>query len=541
MLTDFNDLHLAAGLDAVRDQIHAALARRPETVVHEGEGETGACAPPEAPPPAPPAQEGAGDWTVERLLQRFALIEGETKVFDHHKHRVMRKTAFADLVGKVLAKQWMDHPGRRYIDRDAVQQLIDDRVGRREQAALDRFVYIYPTKECWDYQIKDRVTLEALRALIPTEYDLWLRSPKRRVIRKDQLVFDPQQTKDPATHINTFVGLPLRPVNDRLACRGILKLLDHLCNDDLEVVDWVLRWLAYPLQNVGAKMATALMVHSSIQGSGKSLFFDAVMRPIYGIYGATLGQHQLESQYTDWRENKLYALFEEVLSRSEKYSRTGEIKHMITGTTQRIEKKFLSGWEQGNHMNCVFLSNELQPIPLEVWDRRFTVIWPERKLPPDLQQLVHDELANGGCEAFYGHLLALSLRGFGPHTKPPDTLARRRLIDFSLSGIELFVREWQAGLLDVPYQSCKTRSLYTFYKQWCSQTGERAVREQNFSGHVALVAQKALKWWRTLTNKGQCMCFIVGEPPADIHEIDWLGEQIQAFDRALNAAVGGGG
>ena len=69
------------------------------------------------------------------------------------------------------------------------------------------------------------------------------------------------------------------------------------------------RWLAYPLQHVGAKLRTAVLMHSEMQGSGKSLFFEGVMRPIYGRYAATLGQHQMESQYTDWQSNLLYGLF----------------------------------------------------------------------------------------------------------------------------------------------------------------------------------------------------------------------------------------
>ncbi len=140
-------------------------------------------------------------------------------------------------------------------------------------------------------------------------------------------------------------------------------------------MSWLALWLAYPLQHVGAKMATAVLMHSEVHGSGKSLLFDGVMRPIYGEYGATLGQQQMESQYTDWQSNLLYGLFEEIFSREKKYSQTGTMKQMITATSTRIEKKFVSGWEEDNHMNCIFLSNELQPFPVEPSDRRFLVVW----------------------------------------------------------------------------------------------------------------------------------------------------------------------
>src|SRR5690625_2799769 len=107
---------------------------------------------------------------------------------------------------------------------------------------------------------------------------------------------------------------------------------------------------------------------------------------------------------------------------------------MITGKTQRIEKKFISGWEESNHMNAVFLSNEVQPFPIEPSDRRMLVLWPRRKLPAELQHDVTTEINNGGIPAFYGWLLSIDLAGFDPHTKPPMTPEKERIIDFGRPG-----------------------------------------------------------------------------------------------------------
>ena len=119
-------------------------------------------------------------------------------------------------------------------------------------------------------------------------------------------------------------------------------------------------------------MATSILMHGETQGAGKSLFFGKVMREIYGKYSVTLGQNGLESIYTDWAKQKLYCLFEEIFNNKSKYGMMGLIKHMITGETIRIEEKFMSGYEQSNHINCVFLSNDTQPLPLEEKDRRFS-------------------------------------------------------------------------------------------------------------------------------------------------------------------------
>jgi len=117
-------------------------------------------------------------------------------------------------------------------------------------------------------------------------------------------------------------------------------------------------------------MDTALIVHGHIQGAGKSLFFDRIMRKIYGSYLLTLGQGQLESQYNDWVDGKLFTVFEEIFQGKDRYSHMGMIKQLITGDTVYINKKFVSGWTQDNFVNTVFLSNDLQPLSLDENDRR---------------------------------------------------------------------------------------------------------------------------------------------------------------------------
>ena len=140
------------------------------------------------------------------------------------------------------------------------------------------------------------------------------------IYHKD-LVFNPtMQIRE--GQVNMFDGLPMGPMLndvDQLIgfkeahdmCKPFMELLMHLCGER-EVVIWILKWLAYPLQNQGAKMATSILVHGEVQGAGKSLFFGKVMREIYGKYCVTLGQNGLESIYTDWAEQKLYCLFEEI-------------------------------------------------------------------------------------------------------------------------------------------------------------------------------------------------------------------------------------
>jgi len=485
--SDFNDLHVALGIDAVRDQLRAGLVAANEPPAPSADD----LAPPwggdDLPPPAPPDLDGR--VTLAEALERFVLAMPDGKVWDAHDKKLLKKTAAKDFLGKKLFEEWLNHDGRRSVHQDLVKPLAASAAGQGGGGlarALSRYVYLYPTDAAWDREKRQRVPLSALRHAIADCFDDWIKHPGRAELDIENLVFDPTQQVDLDTHINTFRGLPLSPRRDDSRCVWQLALLDHLCNGEAAVVEWLVRWLAYPLQHVGAKMASAVLMHSSQQGSGKSLFWEEVIKPMYGEYGSTLGQHQLESQYTAWRSQLLFALFEEVLSRDQKYSHTGTLKHMITGKTQRIEQKFLTGWEESNHMNSVFLSNELQPWPLEPTDRRMLVVWPEKKLPDSLKANVLAELASGGREALLAYLLAVDTTGFSTHSEPPVTEAKQRIIDFGRPGWEVFYLEWRDGYLDAPYMPCLAEDLFALYRAWADKRRENVVSMTKFGGFVGV-------------------------------------------------------
>jgi len=525
--TDFNDLHVTQGIQAVREQILGVLNKQQPAANDEATAEQES---------SPDPTESRGP-DIQDLLNRYALAMPDAKVWDAVMRRIVKQGALKAQVGQKLFKEWLEHEARRTVEMAdvvpvarAAQTTGDSGIAR----SLERYVYLYPTDSVWDSEKKDIVPISGLRYAIADHFDDWLKHPNRKVIDRENLVFDPTQQIGEGC-INTFRGIQMVPAEDLSRCKNIRRMIGLLCNDDYDVYNWLVRWLALPLQQVGTKMATAVLMHSSVHGSGKSLLFDGVVRKIYGEYGATLGQHQLESQYTDWRSQVLFGLFEEVLSRDQKYSHSGTLKHMITGETHRIEKKFVSGWEEANYMNAVFLSNEVQPFPLEESDRRFMVIWPEQTLPPEMQQAVVDEINNGGIESFYHYLLNLDLDGFGPHTKPLMTEAKERLIDFGRPGWDTFYREWRRGALEVPYQTCLASDLYKVYRSWAQENGERAsISSTKFGGFLATKERRRrnLHYIDGMSSKKGTF-FIIGQQPDGVSQQQWLGECVAEFQGAM--------
>jgi len=468
--------------------------------------------------------EGGSTMDIATAMRRFALVEGTTNVWDMDKAKPMKRGGFEALIGKPLAKEWMERTDKKLIAPEQAQELDQARrLSAKKGGALkldpiERYVYIDGTKDVWDREKKRRIAEGAVKMAMGEEYKWWLNSQDRRVVDVDHIVFDPTMTKDPTIYINTFEGLPLEPVRDDAACENLRWLISFLCNHDEEALGWLTKWLAYPLQNMGAKMDTAVLMHSIMEGSGKSLLFADVFGQLYGQYSATVGQTQLEGSFNAWQSRKLWAVFEEVVSRDQRYNQVGKIKHMITGKTVRMESKFINGWEEANHMNAVFLSNEIMPWPISDDDRRMLVMWPLQTLPVERQKAIGRELANGGVAALYGWLLALDLGDFNQRTRPPKTEARQRLVALSRTAWQTFLNLWQTGELGRGlWGCCLATDLYALFIEWCSRNKEHSMSQTKFSLMLSATVEKTRSIpWTDGNNRRFAAFFFPSDPDASL-------------------------
>jgi putative DNA primase/helicase len=300
----------------------------------------------------------------------------------------------------------------------------------------------------------------------------------------DEVGFDPSE-RDPEVKLNTWQGWEMEPVAG--SCQNMLDLIDYLCSgpaNDPKIGEWLLDWMAYPLQNPGAKMGTAVIMHGP-QGTGKSAVFQTLTR-IYGRYATVLNQRGLEDRFNaDWVDSKLFLLAEEVVARAEMWHVKNELKELVTGERIRINPKNVGAYTQRNHINIVYLSNEAQPLPIDADDRRHAVIWTPPPLPQEFYEELFKELDGGGVAAFYHHLLHRDLSKFHPSRRPPMTEAKQDLIQISKPSEDRFLDEWRAGELAHPFGPCVGSDLFTAYLGWCRSNGVRFPREGNqFLGRV---------------------------------------------------------
>jgi len=372
----------------------------------------------------------------------------------------------------------------------------------------------------------------------------WAEHPDRDIVRVREVGFDPAGA-DPAIKCNLWSGWPTTPQSGN--CDKLLDLLRYMCSGDgaaRTLYDWVLNWLAYPIQHPGAKLKTTLVLHGP-QGTGKNLFFEAIMA-IYGHYGRVIDQTAIEDRFNDWASRRLFLIADEVVARSDLYHIKNKLKAFITGEWIRINPKNMAAYDERNHVNVVFLSNEAMPVVLEEDDRRHAVIWTPEKLPPDFYAAVLAEIAGGGIHALHHYLLHHDTGNFSPGMLPPYTDAKDELIHLSLDSTVRFVRELRQGeLTGVKARPALATDAYDLYRVWCCRTGHRAGPMPRLVNALARRAdvRSARKRYKDPmgSDKGPHGVLYLGQhdecPPGEA-EAAWLGQHIEAFRKSVGVYKG---
>lgn len=429
---------------------------------------------------------------------------------------------------------------------------------------VEDFVLIYGTDTVWDG--RERMIMKIANMGHAHGADMvrmWKGSERRRTVRQQDVVFDPTLKADPETTVNLFDGLSMEPQKGEVGpMLDLIRFLTSRASDNADECDqimhWLLCWLAYPLQNPGAKLRTSVIMHGD-EGAGKNFLFDTMVL-IYGKYGALVGQDELEDKFNDWRSCKLFVVGDEVSSRAELVHNKNRLKALITSPTVQINPKNLPRREESNHINIAFLSNEIQPLALDNSDRRYLVVYTPRARETDYYRNLGRWRDEGGAAAFLDYLLNYPVEDFDPYAPAPFTEAKRNLITINRKSPEQFWREWSEGELELPYQTCSVAQAYQAYLKWCNRTGERYPFKQpqwtptvlRFSEHCEMPVKVKVMKLDTVGAKKMERMFLVTAIPERIElgfsddspdgerltQGRWAADCVSAFDDHLKVYLG---
>jgi hypothetical protein len=197
----------------------------------------------------------------------------------------------------------------------------------------------------------------------------WIESPDRLEV---DLVFKPGDDIEPGEY-NQWLGYPVVPRRTR---RKLWSLLRHIwkviCRRNKPKFKYLLRWLAWAVQNPDKAAGVVVVLVSRKQGTGKSTL-GVVMLRIFGRHGALIDdKERLLGRFNDWLEIISFVLLEEVLWAGD-HRTADKLKSTITGETIQVERKFGGCRQVPNRLHMMMTTNHEFAVPAGAGDRRYFV------------------------------------------------------------------------------------------------------------------------------------------------------------------------
>lgn len=251
---------------------------------------------------------------------------------------------------------------------------------------------------------------------------LWLQDPTRATV--EELTYEPGHGRIIAGKLNLWRGMGCEPSSGSV--QMWLQLLEKNIPDP-ELRRWVIQWMAYPLQNLGAKMTTFLHLYGP-PGSGKQ----AILKPLMRIYGErnaiVIGKEQISSSFNSIYTGKQFINLDELHAGADNDKVINKLKMLVTGESVVVNTKGVPEYLIPNRANIVSTSNYPDSLKLDDDDRRACVIQFGKRgdrYPDEFWLSYHkwvDE--EGGAAAVYAWLLEVDCSDFNPSGIAPVTDAK---------------------------------------------------------------------------------------------------------------------
>jgi hypothetical protein len=273
---------------------------------------------------------------------------------------------------------------------------------------------------------------------------LWLTHRRRRTYHG--VVFEPSTSAQEINgYFNLWRGFTITP-----RAGSWQKLKNHIFNvvadEILEHYDYIIRWIAWSLQNPGKVAEVSLVLRSDQEGTGKGTLLRAVAR-LFGRHAKQIGNPKhLVGNFNGHLEDCCFLFSDEAFWAGD-HKAEKALMGMITEPTLAIEHKGFPVVQCDNHLKLAFSTNSDWAVPAGAYARRYAVFEIKQIIEQSKKKAyfggIDDELNNGGYSAILHELLNMDLGDWHPRDNVPQTEALMLQKAASLSS----VTEWLGELI----------------------------------------------------------------------------------------------
>ncbi len=276
------------------------------------------------------------------------------------------------------------------------------------------------------------------RPFYASAYNFWTGHARRHVYRR--IAFTSKEV--PGDTLNLCRGLGVTP-----KAGPVDLILTHIreviCAGDVRATDYMIKLLAWQIQNIGRPSKIIVALKTKKQQAGKGLLLEQIMLRIYGPSGVMPATaDQVLGRFNDALRGASYIFLDEVLFAGDRRA-ADQVKKLSTGSVIGIETKGVPIVQCPIGVNFWLASNHDNAAHIEEGDARHWVLNVSENRIGDaayFSKLSH-QIENGGREAFAHHLLTLDVAGFVPWRDIEiDTAARSDMIRESINPHD--ARKW---------------------------------------------------------------------------------------------------
>jgi hypothetical protein len=441
--------------------------------------------------------------------------------------------------------------GAECIERVNLKHAVIGNYGQRtavlswERWAIDSRVLI-PTFQKFDdfkrrylNQYVSVVGVNNTRHVSVGEY--WLKSPERGV-SFNGIVFEPGRPQIVEGYrLNVWRGFAVtaRRGSWRKFLRHIYRVLG---NGDRAAGRYILRWCAWAIQNPG-RAAEAVLVLKGEEGAGKGTLARALLR-IFGVHGLPVSDSKhLTGAFSGHLQFCAFLFLDEAFWAGDA-QHEGRLKALVTEETISIEPKYFTPFSVTNCLHILMASNSEWVVPAGQRARRYSVMEVSDARVGDFEYFedLHEELDNGGIEAFLWDMLHMDLRGWHPKQiyKSSALQGQKRQ---SLRGLDAWMEAiLQDGQLPVPLSKqypnrCLSENLLASAQRYDKYTNKTKVADY-LKAHMGVTPfnVKILRGW-AFPDLPECRARwekrFDGEWEWHMRIGDWSGEVVDLMSRRV--------
>jgi len=275
---------------------------------------------------------------------------------------------------------------------------------------------------------------------------------------------------------NGFQAKLVSPASESDGCKRMKQfVMEVWAGNNLEVYNHIINWFAGLVKNLSGINQMALVMVSP-QGTGKNTLTDFMKLILRDINCATAdGIGDVVDKFNVMLQNKRLINVNEMCSAKDDFkSNFDKIKGKITDETINIESKGMNKVKVPNIGNYILFTNHRDALIIEEFDRRYSIHEMSSCRMNDKEyftNLRRDCFTQSVADEFYTYLMSVEL----VPCVPMMTDIRREMMELSKPSPLKFLDAINDENMFEGLNEVKAKELYTEYKNWCNDNGERHI------------------------------------------------------------------